>query len=93
MQIEYTEPTVIQDFEKEKKNTITSPMPCKISSIKVKAGQSVTKGSILVAVEAMKMEHLIRSPIEGVIKRINCKENQIVGDNKILLELEVAETN
>jgi 3-methylcrotonyl-CoA carboxylase alpha subunit len=36
--------------------SVRTPMPCKISQVMVQAGQKVTKGQVLVILEAMKME-------------------------------------
>lgn len=56
---------------------ISSPMPGKVTSIKVSLGDKVKKGDVLLTVEAMKMENEIRSPIDGVVSEILVK----AGDN------------
>lgn len=48
-----------------------SPMPGKISKIEVKVGSNVKKGDVLLYLEAMKMEHPIKSKIDGAVDVID----------------------
>ena len=52
--------------------SLSSPMPGKIVRVEVKAGDAVKKGDPLVALEAMKMEHVITAPADGVVESVNC---------------------
>lgn len=56
---------------------ISSPMPGKVTAIKVSVGNKVKKGDVLLTVEAMKMENEIHSPIDGTVSEIlvNVGEN------------------
>lgn len=56
---------------------ISSPMPGKVTSIKVSLGDKVKKGDVLLTVEAMKMENEIHAPIDGTVSEILIKQ----GDN------------
>jgi biotin carboxyl carrier protein len=47
--------------------TIRSPMPGAVARVLVRVGDAVTKGQVLVVVEAMKMENEFRSPCDGVV--------------------------
>jgi 3-methylcrotonyl-CoA carboxylase alpha subunit len=49
---------------------LTAPMPGKVVSFAVKAGDKVTKGQALAVMEAMKMEHTIAAPADGVVQEI-----------------------
>jgi len=53
-----------------KKDTLSSPMPGTLVAIETKPGDFVKKGTPLLIVEAMKMEHVIRAPQDGEIKEI-----------------------
>jgi len=44
---------------------LTAPMPGKVISFAVKAGDKVTQGQVLAVMEAMKMEHTIAAPGDG----------------------------
>ena len=51
-------------------HSVLAPMPCKILRVEVKARERVQKDQILVVIESMKMETVIRSPQDGVISRV-----------------------
>jgi 3-methylcrotonyl-CoA carboxylase alpha subunit len=52
--------------------SLSAPMPGKIVRVEASAGQTVKKGDALLALEAMKMEHVITAPANGVVEAINC---------------------
>ncbi|MBC7426125.1 MAG: biotin/lipoyl-binding protein [Bacteroidia bacterium] len=70
-----------------KVNDIKAPMPGLVLSIKVKPGDTIKKGDPLLILEAMKMENIIKSPGEGVVKSIAVGEKQAVDKNQVLIEL------
>ena len=49
---------------------LTAPMPGKVVSIAVKAGDKVSKGQALAVMEAMKMEHTIAAPADGTVAEV-----------------------
>ncbi|PTB61525.1 Biotin/lipoyl attachment [Trichoderma citrinoviride] len=63
-------------------------MPCKILKNEVVEGQSVKKGEPLVVIESMKMETVIRSPQDGVIKKLAHKEGDICKAGTVLVLFE-----
>ena len=71
--------------KKEKENSLNSPISGRVVNIKTKIGNKVKKGEVLLVIEAMKMEYLIRAPYNGIVKKINFKENdQIeIGENTL----------
>lgn len=75
------------DFIEHQDNLIYPPMPGKILKIMVKEGEKVRKKQSLVIVEAMKMEHDIRSPFEAMVSKINYSEGQTVDIDSPLIEL------
>ena len=60
----------------------------KVFKIEANVGQAVKKGDVVVVLEAMKMENDILSTLEGTVKRILVKENDVVGTNEPLIEFE-----
>ncbi len=68
--------------------SLKSPMPGKIFKVLVKEGQKVKTGEALIIVEAMKMEHTIKSNKDGVIKKIFFQEGQQVQGQVLLAEIE-----
>ena len=69
-------------------DALASPMPATVVSITVAPGQRVSKGDVLVMLEAMKMELPIKAPRDGVIKAIACSPGELVQPGIPLLELE-----
>jgi biotin carboxyl carrier protein len=67
---------------------LASPMPATVAAIKVQAGQQVTKGDLLVLLEAMKMELPIKAPRDGRVTAIACRPGELVQPGVPLLEIE-----
>lgn len=67
---------------------VTMPMPGLVISVAVTEGQAVKRGDPLLVVEAMKMEHTLRAPRDGVVRRLSGANGQRVDAGKILLEVE-----
>lgn len=66
---------------------VISPMPGIITHIYVKVGSKVNKGEKLMAVEAMKMEHVITAHKAGTIQSIHFKQGESVQEGTDLMEL------
>jgi biotin carboxyl carrier protein len=79
--------TGLKKQKKKDKGDLSSPISGKVVSVKVKKGDSVKKGEVLMVIEAMKMEYLIRAPYNGVIKKIIFKENEQIEIGQLTLEL------
>lgn len=67
---------------------IKAPMPGTILSLSQSIGSIVTKGDPLLILEAMKMENVIKSPGEGVIKSLHVEEGDNVEKNQKLISFE-----
>ncbi|KAI0018152.1 carbamoyl-phosphate synthase L chain, ATP binding domain-containing protein [Xylariomycetidae sp. FL0641] len=76
---------------KEVAASVAAPMPCKILKNEVKEGDTVAKGAPLVVIESMKMETVIRSPQNGVIKRLAHKEGDKCKAGTVLVVFEEEE--
>jgi len=64
------------------------PMSATVVRIAVKVGDRVQAGDVLIALEAMKMELPIKSPREGVVRAVHCREGELVQPDQVLIELE-----
>ena len=62
-------------------------MPGKVVSFAVKAGDKVTKGQALAVMEAMKMEHTIAAPVDGVVEELLYAPGDQVVEGAELLKL------
>jgi len=68
---------------------LTAPMPGKVVSFAVKAGDAVTKGQALAVMEAMKMEHTIAAPADGTVAELLFAPGDQVTEGAELLRLTV----
>ena len=69
---------------------LLAPMPGRVRRIFAAAGETVARGAVLLALEAMKMEHAIRAPRDGVVRRMLVSEGDLVEAGAELVELESA---
>ncbi len=63
---------------------LTAMMPGRVVKLLAKVGDAVKKGQSLIILEAMKMEHTIVSPRDGVVDRVAFKENDLVPADAVL---------
>ncbi|MBW8721669.1 MAG: biotin/lipoyl-binding protein, partial [Polaromonas sp.] len=68
---------------------LTAPMPGKVVSFAVKAGDKVSKGQPLAVMEAMKMEHTIAAPADGVVQELLYAPGDQVSEGAELLKIAV----
>ena len=74
--LHYLDPLAFEAGEDGGGGKLTAPMPGKVVAVRVQLGDAVKKGQPLIIVEAMKMEHTIIAPADGVVQAINAN----VGD-------------
>jgi 3-methylcrotonyl-CoA carboxylase alpha subunit len=70
-------------------DTLRAPMPGLVKMVRVGAGDEVRKGQALLVLEAMKMEHMIAAPHDGVISDIVAEGSQVT-DGTVLVRFEEA---
>jgi 3-methylcrotonyl-CoA carboxylase alpha subunit len=68
---------------------LTAPMPGKVMSFAVKAGDKIAKGQALAVMEAMKMEHTIVAPSDGVVAELLFAPGDQVAEGAELLTLTI----
>ncbi len=68
--------------------SLAAPMPGKIVKVMTSAGAKVAKGDALLILEAMKMEHTITAPADGVVKEIHYGAGEQVLEGVELISLE-----
>ena len=67
--------------------SLVAPMPGNIISVLVQAGERVALGAPLMILEAMKMEHTISAPLDGVVERVNFAVGDQVAEGAELLAI------
>ncbi|MGX9792624.1 acetyl/propionyl/methylcrotonyl-CoA carboxylase subunit alpha [Mycobacterium sp. MMS18-G62] len=74
---ELREPPVRPDDEHSGDAELTSPMPGSVVAVGVADGERVEAGTVVVTVEAMKMEHALAAPIHGVVELLVATGDQV----------------
>ena len=72
----------------KKLKELESPMPGRILSIHVKVGDHLKVGDPILSLEAMKMENILKSDGEGVVKSVAIKKEVVVDKGQLLIEFE-----
>jgi biotin carboxyl carrier protein len=67
---------------------VKAPMPGLILDINATTGTDVKKGDKLLVLEAMKMENIIKSPVDGKVKDVKVALGESVNKNQLLVEFE-----
>ena len=67
---------------------LTAPMPGRILEVLVEPGARVARGAPLMVLEAMKMEHTIAAPADGVVARVPYGPGDLVEEGAMLLAFE-----
>jgi 3-methylcrotonyl-CoA carboxylase alpha subunit len=67
--------------------SLLTPLPGTVVAVHVAEGQRVARGAPLVTVEAMKMEHTLTAPHEGIVKRVPFGLKERVPAGAVVVEL------
>ena len=67
--------------------SLTAPMPATVVDVKVKAGDAVRRGDIVIVLEAMKMELPVRALGDGKVKAVHCRPGELVQPDTVLIEI------
>ena len=70
---------------KKAQDIVEAPMTGKIISIETSSGAKVEKGTVLIVMEAMKMEYRLKAPKSAQIKTIHCQSGELVDLGKTLV--------
>lgn len=70
---------------------ILSPMPGKVIAVEIAAGDAVVAGQKLLTLEAMKMEHSLTAPFDGVVAELNASIGGQVSEGALLAKVERAD--
>lgn len=68
--------------------SLVAPMPGRIVATLVAPGTAVKRGAPLLVLEAMKMEHTLQAPADGIVQGYRVKAGDQVGDGTVLVDFE-----
>lgn len=82
----------VPDFEAEAEalaggDAVKAPMPGKVIAVNVSVGDTVEKGQVVAVMEAMKMEHSLTAPRDGLVESVGAQLNAQVPEGEILVAL------
>ena len=63
-------------------------MPGTVTVVAVREGQLVSRGQKLVVIEAMKMEHVLAAPADGVVVALRARVGESVRKGDVLVGIE-----
>ena len=66
---------------------INAPMPGKILDVKAQPGASVSRGDVVLILEAMKMENEIFTPVAGTVVSVHVKKGDSVNSDDLLISI------
>ncbi len=73
---------------RRKDGKIKPPMPGKIVEVRVKEGDPVEEGAIILVLEAMKMQNDLKSPMTGTVSRVHVTTGANVEATTVMVEIE-----
>ena len=77
--------TLPKENKNNKTKQVLSPMPGKVTKMLVKAKDKILEGDTLLVLDAMKMENIIKSDFNGLIKDVFVEEGQSVSADQLLI--------
>ena len=87
--LELVENTAAVATDSEKRGHLNAPMPGVVIAVHVKNGEKVRKDDCLMVMEAMKMEHSIYAPEDGIVREVFYSVGDLVKEGAELLVMEV----
>ncbi len=80
------DPRLAAASDEQPEGELRSPMPGRVIAVHVTAGSRVRRGAALLAIEAMKMEHVISAPADGIVETLHVAEGaQVAADAELLV--------
>ncbi len=86
-QLVETDPLAARQDEDPAGGRLTAPMPGRVTRLMVEDGETVRRGQPLMVIEAMKMEHTIVAPADGMVERLRFNVGDMVEEGVELITL------
>jgi len=92
IEVELVDPLLADAEGEGGHGTVRAPMTGKVIAMHVSAGETVKRGAPLFAIEAMKMEHAVAAPVDGVVEEVLAASGDQVGERDRIVVIAEAET-
>ncbi len=79
------DPIAGADDETDSADRLIAPIPGQVTQVSAAVGDAVTRGQILVVLEAMKTVFRLPAPADGVVAAVNCVAGETVQEGQILV--------
>jgi 3-methylcrotonyl-CoA carboxylase alpha subunit len=86
------DPLVPRASEDPTAGRLTAPMPGRVTQLMVEPGRRVRRGEPLMIIEAMKMEHTVAAPADGVVEKVRFVVGDLVEEGAELIALVAPES-
>ena len=90
IELAWIDPFVSEVGEAAAADRIVAPMPGTVTRILAEPGVDLPRGAPLIVLEAMKMEHTLRAPVDGHLKALKCAVGDFVQEGTELADFEPA---
>ena len=88
--LHWIDPFLAQAGPADAASRLVAPMPGTVTRILAEPGTDVPRGTPLIVIEAMKMEHTLRAPADGHLKALKCAVGEVVREGAELADFEAA---
>jgi 3-methylcrotonyl-CoA carboxylase alpha subunit len=79
------DPIAGADDETDGADRLIAPIPGQVTQVSVAVGDAVTRGQVLVVLEAMKTVFRLPAPADGVVAAVNCAAGESVQEGQVLV--------
>jgi 3-methylcrotonyl-CoA carboxylase alpha subunit len=87
------DPLAVRAGEDAAAGRLTAPMPGRVIRLLVEPGRKVRRGEPLLIIEAMKMEHTVAAPADGIVTKLGCALGDLIEEGAELIALAPAEND
>ena len=88
LRFELHDPVADADQPAAAEGGLLAPMPGKVIALLAEPGSHVSRGTPLLVMEAMKMEHTLQAPADGTVSGFRVRSGEQVGDGAVLVDFE-----
>jgi 3-methylcrotonyl-CoA carboxylase alpha subunit len=68
--------------------SLRAPMPSLVVEVRVTVGERVEKDQVVVVLESMKTETVLRAPADGIVRAVGCAKGEMVEEGRELIDVE-----